>query len=621
MFILKIILPIKNIKNLIYYSKHNKYLNIGSRVIVPLKNYKFTGIIKKIYIEKKNKKKFKIKKIIKILDKKIIINKKFLILIKIITKYYQIPFNIFLFNLIPKYTKKIYTLKTKYKNKHKIFKKINKKNIKIINKINLITKNNIWLLIANFKNRINLYIDLIKKNILNKKQILFLVPQKYLIKKIKKYIYKHICLSIGIINSKIPNTQKNLIWKKTLENKINLIIGTRSAIFTPFSKLNLIIIEEENSKYYKENNKFSYHSKNVGLIRSKIENIPIILGSLTPCIKSYYKTKINKYKIIKINNHKYISKKKIINIKNYNKKKEIHIVLKKILYKYIIKKKNIYIFINIKGYSWIICKYCKSIQKCSFCKKKYILYKKKNKIIYCKCTKKLILIKCSKCKKKKFLSLGWGTKKIREILIKIFPLIKIKIINLKNKNKYTQQILISNKLHWNKNIPKPILTLIFNIDYLLYSNNYQSIENFINIYTSYINKININKNQKIFFLTSFPKHNIFKHLIKENNYENIIKKILKERKLINYPPYVHESLIKINYINNNIYKLYRNIKLISKKKNIRISKPFLNKKKNIYTWEIIIQSKIYKNLFSFIKEIKKKWKNKIKFKIDIDYNE
>ncbi len=621
MFILKIILPIKNIKNLIYYSKNNKYLNIGTRVVVPLKNFKLIGIIKKIYKKKKNNKKFKVKKIIKVLDKKNIINKKFLILIKIITKYYQIPFNIFLFNLIPRYIKKKNTLKFKYKNKHKIFKKINKKNIKIIKKINLNTPNNIWLLIANFKNRINIYIDLIKKNILNKKQILFLVPRKYLIKKIKKYIYKHIYTNIGIINSKISNIQKNQIWKKTLENKIKIILGTRSAIFTPFSKLNLIIIEEENSKYYKEKNKFLYHSKNIGLIRSKIEKIPIILGSLTPCIKSYYKTKINKYKTIKINNHKYISKKKIININNYNKKKEIYTILKKILYKYVIKQKKIYIYINIKGYSWIICKNCKSIQKCSFCKNKYILYKKKNKIICYKCIKKLILIKCTKCKKKKFLSLGWGTKKIKEILIKIFPLTKIKIINFKNKKKYNQQILISNKLYWNKNIPKPKITLIFNVDYLLYSNNYQSIENFINIYTHYINKININKNQKIFFLTSFPKHNIFKYLLKENNYENIIKKILKERKLINYPPYVHESLIKINYVNNNIYKLYKNIKFFSKKKNIYISKPFLNKKKNIYTWEIILQSKIYKNLFYFIKKIKKKWKNKIKFKIDIDYNE
>ncbi len=615
MFLIKIILPIKNVKNLLYYSKSYKNLNIGSRVIVPLKNYKLMGIISNIYKKKKIKKKFKIKKIAKILDKKKILNKKLLKLIKISSKYYQIPFNIFLFNLIPKYNKKKNNLKFKYKKKCKILKKIKNKYIKITNKI--YKKKKIWLLNSNFKERLNIYINLIKKNFFNNKQVLFLVPKKYLIKKIKKYINKYIYLNIEILSSEVSNNKKIYIWKKILDGKISIILGTRSAIFTPFSKLNLIIIEEEDSKYYKEKKKFLYNSKNIGLLRSKIENIPILLGSSTPSIKSFYKSKIKKYNFINIKNKKIKNNIKIININN----NKINNILKKILHKYIKKEIYIFILINTKKYYLIICKHCKLIQKCFSCNNKYIIHKKKNKFKCYKCKKNTINKKCNKCKKNKFYLLGWNIKKLKKLLIKIFPFIKIKILNSKIKKKHNQKIFISKKLIWNKNIPKPNIVLIFNIDDLFYSNNYKSIEIFIKKYTLFIKKIKSNKKQKIIFLTKFPKHNMFKYFLKKKKYKYIIEKILKERKLINYPPYVHESSIRIKY-NKNIYKLYKIINYISKKKKINTLKPFLiKKKKNIYIWQIILQSKSYKDLSYLIKKIKKKWKKKIKFTLDIDYDE
>ncbi len=627
MLILKIILPIQNIKKLIYYTKYNKKISIGTRVIVPLKNKKIIGIIINIYKKIVNKNNIKIKKIIKIIDKKKIINLNWINFIKICTEYYQIPFNKFLFYIIPKYIKKKKNIciyknkkkkkKIKYTKKKYKKKKIKKKYKKIIYKI--YKQKKIWLLMTNFKNRINLYINIIKKNIQNNFQILFLVPENRLIKKIKKYIRKKIFTNIEIINSKICKRKKTKLWNKSLKNKISIIIGTRSAIFTPFNKLNLIIIEEEHSEYYKENNFFLYNTKNIALLRSKIENIPVILGSLTPSLKSFYKYKKNIYKLIKINHQKYKIKYKIFDINKF--KNKLIFFLRNILNKYIKKKKKIYIYTNIDGYSWLICKYCKKIQICYICNNKYILYKKKNKIICYKCNIKKKIKKCSKCKKNIFNTYGIGTKKIKEYLIKIFPLVKIKILNPKKQKKYKKQILISNKLILNIKIPKPNLIIILNIDWILHSKNYKIIEKFIRIYTLFTEKNYINKKQKIFFITKYPNNNIFKYFSKNTNYEKNIKKILKERKLINYPPYVHESSIYIEYKNNNIYKIYKTMKLFSKKyKYINITKPILIKKKKKNFWQIIILSKFYKDLFKYIYKIKKK-NNKTKFKIDIDYNE
>ncbi len=612
MFIVKIILPIQNIKKLIYYKKTNKNLNIGKRAIVQLKNKNIIGIISNIYKKKRNNK-IKIKKIIKIIDKKKIINKKWLNLIKICSQYYKISFNIFIFKLIPNCINNKYKKKIKYIQKKKYKIKIKKKHKKII--FNIYKKKKIWLLITNFKKRIEFYINIINQNIKNNYQILILVPENYLIKKIKKYINKKIFVNIITITSKTYKKKKIYIWQKILQKKILIILGTRSTIFTPFTKLNLIIIEEEHNKYYKENKYLSYNAKNIALLRSNIENIPLILGTSTPSIKSFYKSKKKIYKLIKIKNIKYKIKKKILNFKNYTDKKKII----KIIKEYINKKKNIFFLVNIDGYSWLICKYCKLIPKCNLCKNKYVLYKKKNKLICYKCKKKIILLKCIRCKKNKFYKFGWGTKKIKKKINKLFPLIKIKIINSKYIKKKKQQVLISTKLVINKKINKPNL-IILNIDYILHSNNYELLEKFVRNYNIFIEKNYIDKNQKIFFLTQYPHHYIFKNLIKFNNYEKNIKNILKERKLINYPPYVHKSSLWIKYTkNNNIYILYKIMNFLLKKYNkINIFKPKLIKKKY---WNIIIFSKTYKDLSNYIDNIKNITKNKIKFKIDIDNNE
>ncbi len=610
MFIVKIILPIKNIKKLIYYIKTNKNLNIGKRVIVQLKNKNTIGIVSNIY-KKKKKYNIKIKKILKIIDKKRIINKKWLNLIKICAQYYKISFNILIFKLIPKYTKNKYIKKKILVKKNNNI-KIKKKYLKLIN--NIYAKKKIWLLITNFKKRIKFYIDIINKNIKNNYQTLILAPENYLIKKIKKYIYKKISTNIEIITSKTYIKEKTKIWQKTIQKKILVILGTRSTIFTPFSKLNLIIIEEEHNKYYKENKYFSYNAKNIALLRSNIENIPIILGTSTPSIKSFYKNKKKIYNKIKIKKNVYKIKKKIWNINDITTKNK----LIKIMNKYIKKKKKIFFLVNINGYSWLICKYCKLILKCNLCKIKYVLYKK-NKLICYKCKKKKNLKKCIKCKKNKFYKFGWGTKTIKKKINKLFPLTKTKIINSKYIKKKKQQILISNKLNTKKKIPKPNL-IILNIDYILYTNNYEILEKFIRNYNIFIENNYINKKQKIIFLTKHPYNYILNNFLKYQNYEKNINYILKERKLINYPPYVHKSSLWVKYTkDNNVYNLYKIMNLLLKKyKKINIFKPKLIKKKY---WNIIIFSKSYNDLSNYIDDINRITKNKIKFKIDIDDNE
>ncbi len=619
MFILKIILPIKNLNTLLYSIKKIKKKKIGCRVLIPLKKKKIIGIIKSIHKKNIYNKKFKIKKIIKIIDNKPLFTKNLWKMLHIASKYYYYPLGKILISILPKIQKKnIYIKKYIKKNKKKLININKKKYLKTINKINK-KKFKIWLLILNYKENINIYVYFIKKYISKKNQILILTPKLKYIHKIKKYIDKHININSKIITSKIK--KKYLIWKLIKKKHINLVIGTRSSIFMPFKKLKLIIIDNEHSELYKENKGWLYNAKKLALIRAKIENIPIILSSSTPSLNSLYKAKIKKYKILKIKKKKKNINYKIIN--NINNKYPINNYILYKIEKKIKKNKKILIYNNQKGYSFIICNNCKSILKCNFCKKKYIFYKKKNKLkcISCKIKKKYIHF-CIKCKKK-LSTIGLGIEKIEENIKKFFPKKYIKIIKKYKKN--NKNIIISNdKILKFKKIKNLNLIIFLNIDYIFFSKNYRSIEKFIIKYTLLINKINLlNKKKKyIIIQTNYPNHYIWNNLI-NNNYEKNMYNLIKERKIINYPPYINEySILIINKNINYIYNIYKIIKKYIKKKKIKIKifKPIIIKKyiNNNNKLKILLQSKHHYLIIKLIKKIKKKIPNSINWKLDIN---
>ncbi len=591
MFILKIIVPIYKIKKLFYKIKCIKKLEIGSRVLIPLKKKIIIGIIINIY---KNKiiKNIKLKKIFKIIDKKFLLNENIYKLIKFTSKYYHYSFKELIFKLIPKNKNLIISKYIKNFNK-----KINKKkNSKIL----LLTKYNKSV-------KIKFIIKIIKKNIKKKLQILILTPNIKILYNTYNILCKKINKKIEIIHSKINKKKIINIWEKTKKNNIYIIIGTRSSIFTPFNNLGFIIILEEHNNLYNEYRNYTYNAKNLSIIRSIIEKNNIILESNTPSIKTLYYIKKKKYSLIKIKKYKkqkLLNKTYILNKKNNNK------IIKNI-FKNIKKNKKILIITNKIFIKYKLkCENCKIYKlNCKKCNNKlFIINKYKNKCIYCK---KLNFIKyiCNNCnynikiKKNKF------NKYIKKNFYNIYN--KIKEIKFKNLIKIS-----NNFINNNKNIK---IIIINNIDKYLISENYKSIEIFIKKYFNFLEKNNNNK--KIIFITKYPNNYIFKQ-IKKNNYKKIIYEIIKERKIIKYPPYSYESIIRFKE-NKNLFILFKNIKKLIKKYNNFIKINDFSKNKNYYLyeykWNIIIQSKSQKNLHKFIKDILNNIKKyNIKYKLEIN---
>ncbi|QJC32638.1 replication restart helicase PriA [Enterobacteriaceae endosymbiont of Donacia dentata] len=680
--------------NYIIYQKYdyllptNIIVDIGYRVLVPIRNKKHVGIV----IEIKNFSKIlpnKLKYLYKVLDKKSLFNSFIWNFAKKIAEYYQYPVGVILFKILPMFYRKnnkssinwenfylkniknLYKIKLKkvykFKIKSNFFKKnkifFNNKNnkfkiyllfIKNMYKIVFLKVNffKTWVLQDNailFK-KINIYVNLIKVMLINKKQILILVPQKYNIFYLYQFFIK-LNVSICLLYSNISEKKQLVMLKDIKEGKISIVIGTKSSIFTQFLKLGLIIVDKENDFIYKQNNKYKYNTRDIAILRAKIENIPIILSSKILSLETINNINLGKYKFL-FHKNKEISYKKyfdyiIIDInKQVLKYKLFSHILIKMMKIYLQNKKQIIIYYKYIGYSnLILCNFCRKILKCIDCNKNYIFYKKSWKL-YCKFCKKIInmITYCPFCKKNFFIPIGIGIEQLKELLKIIFPNILIFFINNKNflkkvsliyDNKIKPLIIISSQILYKEYyfFLKNALIIFLNIDNIFFSRNFRTIEYFSQYIFSILNNHLNKKKKKIIIQTNYPQNNFLKKIFKTNyTYNNIANYILQERKMMLLPPFTNHVILIIESYNkkiliNFLIKLKKILKLkYMNEKNFLIIGPtslIQNQRKGLFRKKIILQHLlkirlqfITINIHSIAKKIINF--NKIKLLINVD---
>lgn len=503
---------------------------------------------------------------------------------------------------------------TNYINKHI---HLNKNQEIANNQINNFFKNysNILLYSINFASKTEIYLHQIYKFFNNNQQVLILVPQVkdvlFFFEKIKE-IFKS---NIAIYHSKLSNNKKANIWIDCLKDKYKIIIGTRSAIFLPLNKLQLIIIDNEHHNAYKQKKMIPYyHSRNLAWYIVKIKKIFCLIGSDTPSLETYYYSKIGKIKLIKLTNefNKINNPKiEIINLKNNHKytKLKISNSLKEEIYQSLQNNNQVFILVNKNDFFYIIqCQTCNYIPICKYCNIELIYHKLSNNIKCKYCNYVIIQInRCKICNNDNIIIKKLGIEQIEKELKILFYHYKIKAIdnNLIKKKYYYEQIIQEIKL---KKINIIISTQINNIcfkyinligiinsDSLLYISNFRALEYTVQIIIQIAKILSVNNLQNKILIQTFSPDSEFYKNIKNYNLSILYQKILKERKLFFYPPF--SRLIEITIKNQNSKKNHSILKLLindlcSKISNDNILGPIgpkINQKNNLYISVILIK--------------------------------
>lgn len=490
------------------------------------------------------------------------------------------------------------------------------------------------------------YMHIIEEVLKKGKEVIVLVPEISLTPQLVNIFKSRFKSNIAILHSALSDGEKYDEWRKIERKEVRIVIGARSAIFAPLTNIGLIVLDEEHSETYKQDNNPRYDAVDIAIKRAKTYNCPVIFGSATPSVESYTRAKTGIYTLLELKNrvNKSMPIVDIVDMKN-EIKKGYKILSKKLIEEIndrLDKKEQVILLLNRRGYSTTItCKECGEVIKCPNCDIPLTYHKNGNKLNCHYCNHTTYRPKnCPSCKSDAINEFGMGTEKLEEEVNKIFDRAKTlrmdidttrkkgsheKIINDFKNKKYN--ILIGTQMI-SKGLDFDDVTLVgvVNGDATLNIPDFRSGERTFSLLNQVAGRSGRKKVDGKVIIQCFNTDHYSIKYASTHDYYSFYKEDMNIRKKLNYPPYFNLCLIKLvstdySILNNESYKIKNFLK--KNMNNVTILGPSLSvvpKIYNKYYMQIIIKYKNLKDVYNELKFILDKYKINNKIIIDIDFN-
>lgn len=516
------------------------------------------------------------------------------------------------------------------------------------------------------------YIEAIQNAILQGKTAIVLVPEISLTPQLINRFRTYFGDIIGVIHSKLSDGQRFDVYQRIKSCEIKIVIGARSALFAPLLNLGIIIVDEEHDHSYKQTEKNpKYNARDSAIIRAKLNNAAVILGSATPSLESYYNYKAGKYSLLELPHRALKTKQpkvEIVNmldeLKHPTKYKKYETPEQRVLSSKLISyidtalnlKQNVILMQNRRGYSaYQQCMDCGTVKMCRNCDITMIYHKHKNNLRchYCGYTESL-LEKCEICGSINLKLIGVGTEKIEEEIARLFPDAKTMRMDsdtVKGKDAHRK---ILNSFHMGEfdiligtqmiskglDFPNVYLVGVISADIGLFVPDFRASEKTFQLLMQVAGRSGrISDNGRVVIQTMNPDNFIFQ-LVEDHSYVEFFEKEIKHRFTHKYPPFSKMILVEVTSsnqvnVNNIAWKLYhflnKQISSVAEPGSIGLMKPapaLIYKIKNIYRIHIILKimkstndtialsENMIRELYNFVTELKIKSSERVSVDVD-----
>jgi len=493
------------------------------------------------------------------------------------------------------------------------------------------------------------YMQLIRNVLENKKGAILLVPEISLTPLMVKRFYSRFKGKIAVLHSGLASGERYDEWRRIKKGDAQIVIGARSAIFAPVKNLGLIIIDEEHENSYKQSTHPYYHAREVAKKRAEINNIDLVLGSATPSLESYYKAKSGVYQYMSL--PKRIENKKMPPVKIINMTEELKkgnpsifsMYLQNNLQKALKNDEQAILFLNRRGYSnFVLCRSCGQVIKCDECDISMTYHQNKDKLIchYCGNTKDMPKY-CPKCSSKYIKDFGIGTERIEKEVNKLFPEAVVSRMDYDTTTKKGAHRKILKKIENNEidilvgtqmvakghDYPNISLVGVVTADTIMNLPDFRSAERTFQLLTQVAGRTGRGKKVGNVVIQTYNPDHYSVLASKEHDYQYFFKKEIRLRKALNYPPFIY--LIKITTVHQNknkaekaARKLYNYLKDCKAKKIIGPSPAPIERIRGEYRVQILLKFAMAEERKKLLVDLKegflKKISTNVKYNIDVD---
>lgn len=509
-----------------------------------------------------------------------------------------------------------------------------------------------WLLAGiTGSGKTEVYLSVLENILTQGKQALILVPEIGLTPQTIARFRQRFHAPIDVLHSGLNDSQRLAVWLRARNDETAIVIGTRSALFTPFAHLGIIIIDEEHDNSYKQQDGWRYHARDLAILRAKEEVIPLVMGSATPSLETLYNIQTGKYRQLTLSTRAGDAKpaaQYLIDIKGLPLKTGLSQPLLERMQKHLKTNNQIILFLNRRGYApALLCHECGWTAECQHCDHYYTLHQHQHQLRCHHCNRqRKIPHQCSQCGSTQLMPVGIGTEQLEQQLAPWFPNTPITRIDrdtTSRKGSLEQhlvdiqqggaRILIGTQmLAKGHHFPDVTLVALLDVDGALFSADFRSAEHFAQLYTQVAGRAGrAGKPGEVLLQTHHPEHPLLQILLQQG-YEAFAKQALEERKDVLLPPYTRHIIIRSedhdNYQSPLFLQQLRQLLEISPLKDgalwIMGPVPALQTKRGgRFRWQLLLQhpsrlllQKLIKTLLPLITSLPQA--RKVKWALDVD---
>lgn len=539
-----------------------------------------------------------------------------------------------------------YRLVTKDINKEKETFKLTVEQQEAKNKILSQTQSSVFLLHGvTGSGKTVVYMEIVEEMLNRGKDSIFLVPEISLTPQMVYHFKSRFGDEVAVLHSRLSEGEKYDEYRKIVEGKVHIVVGARSAVFAPFKNLGAIIIDEEHTTSYKQDNNPKYSAIEIAIERAKNNNAIVILGSATPSLETYARSIKGLYTLVELKHRVNTNNLPLVEIVDMSKEKHRGNIFSSRLITEVNKRleehEQIILLLNRRGYSsFITCSNCGYTAKCPHCDITLTYHKTSNTLRchYCGYADKMNDI-CPSCGEKAIKTLGTGTEKVEEEIKKVFNARVVRMdLDTTSKKGSHEKIITAFKNHeydillGTQMIAKGLdfsnvtLVGVINADTSLMIPNYRSNEYTFQLLMQTAGRSGRGeKNGSVIIQTFNPEHYAIT-LASKHDYIDFFKQEMEVRRKLSYPPYYYLIYIKV------IGKDYNKISVESNKiasiltrelKNSKILGPTtcsVFKLNGLFRFGIIIKYKKEEKMEEVLQSLVNHYKGNQTVKVDIDVN-
>lgn len=493
--------------------------------------------------------------------------------------------------------------------------------------VDTITENKTYLLHGvTGSGKTEVYMNLIERQLDQGKTALMLVPEISLTPQVLANFKARFGDKVALIHSGLSAGERFDEWKRIFFGQARVVVGARSAIFTPIENLGVIIIDEEHEQSYVSESNPRYDTHMVAEFRRKYNNCTLVLGSATPSIESYAKAIDGEYELVEMPvrvNGMEMPKIVVVDMLMEMRQGNNQIFSIPLIYELrniIERKKQAMIFINRRGFSsFQRCRQCGYVAKCSDCDVALVYHRAEDKLKCHYCGKRYrALDVCPSCGSRDIKQGAVGTERVVEELHKLFPEVRILRMDVDTTSKKNGHREILNEFKNTKpailvgtqmiakghDFEDVLLVGIIDADQSLYQADYRSIERTFQLITQVAGRAGRSSEQgRVILQTYSPRHYVYRFAT-NYDYKGFFKKEANLRKVTNFPPYARIVRILFTYEDENIVAqeckvCYNKVKEVRETYGeefvyLDVMKAPLNKIKNKFRYQIMMRFKLDK---------------------------